>query len=213
MLCSVRQEIWGEVVLMGISSLVKVDQPKADPRDFQSCLNAMDDLLKSSDEGRLWRQYLLLDDLQKLASERSETETEQQRQLAQQVLVRLAQTPMSRSQRQFTSSKPVGDFCAEFRRWAAKPLTSADILRDIERYEETRLPSDAKRLADDMCSLRQSSDPQRCKLAQCVEAHFRNANLRSSLTEDLLNRLIPQHNMELAPFVTLFWGIRCMGRV
>ena len=175
------------------------------------CLAEMDRLMKTSAEGRQWQKYLLVDALKEWTSQRSGTETEQQRKVAQRVLARMMQTPMSIRQRQFVASEPVAAFCAELRHWAADPLTSADVLRDIERYEQTRLPGDARRLAGDLRSLAQSSDPDRRELARRVETHYRNANLRVSLTEDILNRLIPEQNLELAPVSDTVMGVPVRG--
>ena len=209
-----RLEVWHAVVKLGVSALVEVDKPKTDPQRLSMCLAEMNHIMKTSAEGQQWRKYLLVDSLQELSSQRftSETETDQQRKVAQQVLTRLTQTPMSMKQRQFIASAPMATFCAELRHWAADPLTSADVLRDIERYEQTRLPSDAKRLADDLRSLAQSSDPERHEFALSVDSHYRNANIRASLTENLINRLIPEQNMELAPVRDTVMGLPVRGQ-
>ena len=209
-----RLEVWREVERLGVSALVEADKPKVDSRQMSMCLAEIDNLMKTSAEGQQWRKYLLVDALKELSSQRSatESEAEQQRKLTQQVLARLTQTPMSAKQRQFIASEPMAAFCAELRHWAADPLTSADVLRDIERYEQTRLPSDAQRLGDDLRSLAQSSDPQRSELARSVETHYRNANIRVSLTEDLLNRLIPEQKMEIAPVSDTVMGLPVQGQ-
>lgn len=66
-------------------------------------------------------------------------------------------------------------------------------------------------MGDDLRSLAQSSDPQRRELARSVETHYRNANIRASLTEDLLNRLIPQQKMEIAPVRDTVMGLPVRG--
>jgi hypothetical protein len=209
-----RLDVWREVERLGVSALVEADKPKVDAGHMSMCLAEIDNLMKTSAEGRQWRKYLLVDALKELSLQRSatESEAEQQRKVTQQVLARLTQTPMSAKQRQFIASEPMAAFCAELRHWAADPLTSADVLRDIERYEETRLPSDAQRLGEDLGSLSQSSDPQRSELARSVETHYRNANIRASLTEDLLNRLVPQQKTEIAPVRDTVMGLAVRGQ-
>ncbi|MGA2796619.1 MAG: hypothetical protein ABSE63_03460 [Thermoguttaceae bacterium] len=209
-----RLEVWREVERLGVSALVKADKPKVDSRRMSVCLAEIDNLMKTSAEGRQWRKYLLVDALKELSSQRSatESEAEQQRKVTQQVLARLTQTPMSAKQRQFIASEPMAAFCSELRHWAADPLTSADVLRDIERYEQTRLPSDAQQLGEDLRSLDQSSDPKRGELAGSVETHYRNANVRVSLTEDLLNRLVPQQKTEIAPVDDTVMGLAVRGQ-
>jgi hypothetical protein len=209
-----RLEVWRKVEQLGSSALVKADKPKVDPRRMSMCLAEIDGLIKTSAEGQQWRKYLLVDALKELSSQRteSESEAEQKRKITQEVLVRLTQTPMSAKQRQFIASRPMAEFCDELRHWAADPLTSADVLRDIERYEQTRLPSDAQKLGEDLQSLAQSSDPQRQELARSVETHYRNANLRASFTEDLLNRLIPAQKTEYAAVSDTVMGLPVRGQ-
>jgi hypothetical protein len=74
----------------------------------------------------------------------------------------------------------------------------ADLLRDIERYERTRLPNDARRLAVDCQSLAASPVEARRQLADRVDMHYRNANFRFAVTEELLNNLIPERKLEYA---------------
>ncbi len=45
-----------------------------------------------------------------------------------------------------------------------------------------------------------------------METHYRNANIRVSLTEELLNRLIPERKMEIAPVSDTVMGIPVQGQ-
>jgi hypothetical protein len=83
-------------------------------------------------------------------------------------------------------------------RWAAEPIGIAALLRDIERYERTGLPSDARQLALDCQSLLASPDDARRQLADRVDFHYRNANLRLAVTEELINHMIPERKLEYA---------------
>jgi hypothetical protein len=208
-----RLDVWREIERLGASAFVEADGPKLDSRRLSTCLAEVDGLMKTSAEGRQWRKYLLVDALKELADQRAAngSETERQRKITRQVLARMIETPMSARQRQFIASEPMARFCLELRHWAAEPLTSADVLRDIERYEQTRLPSDARQLAENLRSLAQSSDPKRGELARSVETHYRNANIRTSLTEDLLNRLVPQRKTEIAPVRDTLLGFPVRG--
>ena len=66
----------------------------------------------------------------------------------------------------------------------------------MERYEWTRLPSDARRLAVDCQDLSVSPSQGRRQLAAQVDAYYRNANLRVSIAEEFLNDLIPEQKLE-----------------
>ena len=119
------------------------------------------------------------------------------RQLAQQVLIRLSQTPMTSRQQTFVASEQVVAFRNELRRWAAEPIGAASVLHDIETYERTGLPSDARRLAADSQNLGVSPIEVRRQLADRVDLHYRNANVRIAVTEELINKLIPERNLEV----------------
>ena len=67
-------------------------------------------------------------------------------------------------------------------------------------------------MGGDLRSLAQSSDPQHLELARGVETHYRNANVRVSLTEDLLNRLIPAQKTEIAPVSDTLMGVPVRGQ-
>jgi hypothetical protein len=70
------------------------------------------------------------------------------------------------------------------------------LLRDIELYERTRLPSDAQRLAVACQDSSISMSDVRPRLAARVDAHYRNANLRVAIAGEFLNDLIPEQKLE-----------------
>ena len=72
------------------------------------------------------------------------------------------------------------------------------MLTDIETYERTSLPSDAYRLALDYQNLTLSPIETRRQLAGRVDCHYRNRNLRIAVTEELINKLIPEREPERA---------------
>ncbi|MGW8255984.1 MAG: hypothetical protein ACWGMZ_00710, partial [Thermoguttaceae bacterium] len=207
-----RLDVWESVAQLGPSALVEVDKPSADLHRLAVCLHEIGEITEKSSEGRQWRNYMLFDAMKQWTSKREDAELDRQRALAKQVLTRLISTPMSTQQHQFITSEPVAALCAQLRRLAADPLTSVEVLADIERYEETWLPSDASRLGKDLLSLSQSDEPRRHELARSVESHYRNANLRVCLSQDFLNRLIPEQDMELAPVRETVLGLPVRGQ-
>ena len=197
-----RLDVWQGVVRLGVPQTADTVAPNVDPRKLALCLAKIDSLTGDSAEGRAWREYLLVDALEQSSKQqeqkRQQSEDDATRQLARRVLVRLTQTPMTPYQQQFVSSGPVAALRAELRRWAAEPVGAAAVLRAIEDYERTGLPSDARRLALDCQSLAVSSVEGRRQLAESIDRHYRNASVRIAVTEELLNRLIPERNLEYA---------------
>ncbi len=70
------------------------------------------------------------------------------------------------------------------------------MLRDVERYEATGLPSDARRVAECVLRLALSPVAERRQLGEHLATHYRNANVRVAAGVDFLNRLIPERPAE-----------------
>jgi len=194
-----RLDVWQEVVRLGVPRSANTDLPELDPQKLSTCLAEIDALTGDSTEGRQWRKYLLIDALKQRAQKQPAPEDRLARQLAQRALARMTQIPLTPRQRQFVTSGPMAALRAELRQWAAEPVGVAVLLRDMERYERTGLPSDARRLAFDCQHLGVSPTEARRLLAQRIDTHYRNANVRVAISEELLNRLIPERNWEYAP--------------
>ncbi|MEN6558644.1 MAG: hypothetical protein ABFC54_10735, partial [Thermoguttaceae bacterium] len=189
-----RLDVWRAVAALSASRSGDA-MPETDPQRLAMCVADVDSLMGDSAEGRAWRQYLLVDVLRD-SSRRPTAEDRATRQLAQEVLSRIAETPLTPYQRKFVSSGPVAALQTELRRWAADPVSVARVLRDLETFERTSLPSDARRLAADLQSLGVSTSDERRQLASRLDDDYRNANVRIALSEELLNKLIPERNLE-----------------
>ncbi len=148
-----RLDVWHDVARLGPLKPTETPVPDVDRRQLSLCLAEIDSLTAESATGEAWRKYLLLDALQASSRRQAATNDQAAREVAQRVLDRLAQAPLSPSQRKFVATGPVAALRAELRRWAAEPVGAAAVLRDIETYERTGLPSDARRLAVDCQNL------------------------------------------------------------
>ena len=192
-----RIDVWQEVVQLSTRRIAGDGSPDVSPQKLALCLADIDGLTAKSQQGQAWRDYLLIDAL-KEAAKRGAVEDVATRQLAQQVLARIAHTPLTSNQRKFVAEGPIAMLHDELRRWAAEPIGAAIVLRDVETFERTRLPSDAERLARDCQNLAVSSLAGRRQLAERVDLHYRNANIRIAVTEDLINSIIPERQLEYA---------------
>jgi hypothetical protein len=193
-----RLDVWQQVVLLDAPKPIDDAAPAADPKKLALCLADVDALIGDSSEAQAWRNYLLVDALKASSKQPDSPNDEKTRRLAQQVLARLAQSSLNAQQQKFVSSGPVAAYRAELRRFAAEPVGAAAVLHHIEIFERTALPSDAKRLAQDRQNLIYASIEGRRQLAERLDLHYRNANLRIAVTEELLNDLIPEQKMEYA---------------
>jgi hypothetical protein len=193
-----RISLWKAITEMGSLAAADAQAPAMDPKSMSACLNEIDSLTRGSEEGNAWRRYLLLDALRDWLTRRKTAEERLPGDLAQQVLGRMNHPGMTSHQRQFVASGPVASLHKEVVRHACTPVNASRLLGDLERYERTGLPSDARFLADDCRYLAAGPNEAYRRLAEQVEQHYRNANLRVAISEDLLNRMIPKRPAEYA---------------
>lgn len=206
-----RLDVWQEVVRLGVPQPFDA-LPERDPEKLAVCLTNLDSLMGKSNEGEAWRDYLLVEELQDACKQKAAADQLAMQQLARQVLVRLSQTPMTSRQQTFVASEQIVAFRSEMRRWAAEPIGAASVLHDIETYEKTGLPSDARRLAVDSQNLGVSPIEVRRRLADRVDLHYRNANVRIAVTEELINKLIPERNLEYSEVDDTVQGLPVRGQ-
>ncbi len=207
-----RLVVWEQIVRAGGWGPIGVEGPPGDPKQLQLCLAKVDAVTGDSVQGRAWCEYLLVGALRQRSAENGDSEDGLSRALAQRVLTRLNQLPMSTRQRQFVSTGPVAALRAELRRWAAEPVDSAGLLEHLERYERTGLASDARLLAMDCARLGPGSSDQPDQLAGQMEINYRNSNLRLTVTQELLNRLLPEVEPEYAPVHDVVLGYPVHGQ-
>jgi hypothetical protein len=190
-----RIEIWQQVVALGTR---RTPDPAAapDPKRLSECLAKIEAVIGDSPQGQAWRDYLLIDALKQCAARQPSPKDERSREIAQQALIRLTQTPLAPEQQRFVASEPLAALQVELRRWAAEHVSVAALLRDIERYEQTGLPGDGCHLALDCQNLRASPIEAERQLAGRIDTHYRNANCRIAVTEKLINDLIPEQKLE-----------------
>jgi hypothetical protein len=67
----------------------------------------------------------------------------------------------------------------------------------LEAYEASRDPRLARQVVEEQKSLRTSGNALNQSLADAVEQHYRNANVRIAITAEMLNRLIAQQRSEM----------------
>jgi len=206
-----RLGFWKGLAQTPPESAAEPEDVPIDAQQLAVCLRAIDEVTRDSGQGRAWRDFLLVDALKEMAGREAAKDAASQR-LAQQVMRRLSETPMSATQRQFLASRPLTALRTELRAWAAEPVAEEDVLEHVERYEQTGLPSDAQRLARDRAYLEISPEENGRSLGQGVETHYRNANIRIAVSEVLLNRLIPQPSPEVAPVRDTVLGLPVRGR-
>jgi hypothetical protein len=185
-----RLDIWRRVVALGGPSL-KTESVPLDPREISKHVTKVAESLGDAEAGRRWRQHLDLDRLKQLAANPTDDEAESRRDTALRVLQRINRARATGPQWSFLNGGAYLELESQLRRWVLGPADLAAMLRHIELFERSGLLSDGQALADDCLRLGDSPLASYQKLAQRMEVHYRNANVRMVVTESLLNRLMP----------------------
>jgi hypothetical protein len=207
-----RLIVWDAVAKLGGQSAEQAGVAAAHVKDLAMCLNEIESITQNSAEGDAWRRYLLVDNLRSISDQRRAIEDVAARELARQTLERLARAPLSAEQRFFVSSGPVFALRNELRCLAAEPISSTALMAHLEQYEASREPSAGRLLARDTQYLTVSTDPTSHELGQNLNNHYRNANLRMCVSAELINRLMPKRDPELAPVRDHVLGVPVRGQ-
>ena len=154
-------------------------------------LTAADTHLQSIAHADGWRKYLLLDDVARLTSADDHPDQIEARQIARTVITRLSPRDASDAQRQVLGDATLSTLAEQLRPWAAESVDLHALLASIERYEISGLPSDGRQLVAMLEPLKWSASDSQRQLADILDMHYRNANIRVAISADLINRLTP----------------------
>ncbi len=175
-------------------------------------LNEVAELLEKEHNGNDWREYLLLDRLAATLSEGISSPALVRAKLAQKVLSRMADPGLTESQRDFLATRPLVELHQTLRIWAAGKVNLETLTALVERYESARETRYAAVIAQLQQRLKWSEDPQLQALAAHLDQHYRGANMRLAMSDDLLNRMVPKQQPTVTPVQTRIAGVKVHGR-
>lgn len=205
-----RYSLWTRIynLAVGVSSParnVELDQIRKSILD-------VDQHIRTTREYRGWRTFLGLDDLAAECRKTSNLELAARSQLARRILGRMESPLLSDSQQAFLKTEPFTPFRQALRGWVNEPVDYAELLDHLENYEFSGDPEDATQVARAYQILRWSSAASVEEFASELNSHYRNANLRISISEVLLNRLLPKQESMEEPVNDRIAGARIFGR-
>ena len=183
----------------------------AESKQLELCLVELDRHVSAAGEtGAQWRNYLMLDSLGEVA-EGKVLDRDQRRSLAQTVLTRIQKAGAHSEENKFLYEGPFAQLNAQLRGLAAEEVDGRALLESIEKFEAGGLPADAHALAEQCRLLDVSADEERRQLATWLTSHYRNANIRVTLSADLLNRMMPAELTKSAPVNEYVLGLPTQG--
>jgi hypothetical protein len=181
-----------------------------DRQRLEVCLRRVETLVASSDYAAAWRSFLEVDALRELAAR--ERRADEDRELAERILSDLRRDDLTARQRAFLSAGPMAELTAALEPWAASAPQADDLVALVERYETSRMPSDARQVALAQQQLAWSDRPEDRQALDHLERYYRNCNIRVAVSADLLNRLVPQRDPQRDPVRTTILNVPVRGR-
>ncbi|MCH2127537.1 MAG: hypothetical protein MK179_00275 [Pirellulaceae bacterium] len=147
-------------------------------------LKAVQAMLGETDEGRDWATYLLLKEM-KRDGEVTNPRT------ARRVLDRMSGPKLTLAQRELVHRPQLQALADELYRQCGQAELFPQLLNSIERYESKGRAKDGEWIAGHTDFLLRSKDTTLFRLGSQLDRHWRNANVRVSISSKLMSRYLP----------------------
>lgn len=154
-------------------------------------INTSQSKLDVTGVGSSWSEYLQLMPLSAAFSS-TQLDEEVQCQAARVTLSRLYSPVLSKAQKQFLAEQFDDQLIELLREKASRTVELPKFTETLEKHEYKTSGYTSHKLNGFYQSLLWSTDPASQNLAGQLEGHYRNANFRVSVSDQLINRLLPQ---------------------
>ena len=158
-----------------------------------------------------WGEYFLLADVQKQFNSLNPNHAGQQ-QAARRTLARMYSPVLKSEQAEFVEQAFDPTLVSMLKQAASDPVDTAKLLARIELHESRPSGASEFRLNDLYQSLVWSEQPGQQAVGAAIHTHYRNANVRLSVSGELLNRMVPAMPTTLEPVSERVLGAAVSGR-
>ena len=166
-----------------------------------------DDLVATGDVNG-WNTFLMLDEV--LDQAHSGTASSRAI-LSQRLMSRLQWHSLGREQSQWLQRESIDELVAAIRPWAHTVVDYVSLVEQLERQEANAIDLAAVDIASAAQTLRFANSPAAVKVADGINTHYRNANVRFAITERFIERMIPAIEPSRVPVKTRMMGARVTG--
>ncbi len=184
-----RLMIWGYAHELAKQDLVRFSDMSDE--QVRQVIFASQSRLNVAGVGSNWSEYLLLADLQ-AAFNSLQPKIDDQRRAARATLSRIYSPVLSQVQKEFLDQRVDENLISLLREKACTSVELPELMRMLERHEYDSNGYTSHKMNDFYQSLLWSNDLASQNLAGQLDGHYRNANFRVSVSEKLINRLLPQ---------------------
>jgi len=181
-----RLEVW-----QAIHQLAKNARPlpPINVADALPLLNDVEEKLLQGENGDGWRSYLMLDRLTQIATSTWVTDSSVRYEVSREVLRRMTDKGLGEQQKVFIESSELQQLARMLRDWAVSPVDYPKFARTLEQFETSRSATLATQLVHSMEHIRWAKGTT--ELTNAFNTHYRNANVRLSITGQLVNDFLP----------------------
>lgn len=173
-------------------------------------LTILEESLTRIGDSANWKRYLMLDALVEL-SQRGTASNEERVRVAREFLTRVMDVRLSATQQQLLRSTEIQQLAEILHPLAIGPVDYIQLLEDVETLESDPTHRCSKSLSEAMQCLRFSEIQEQSAIGQAIESHYRNANIRIAVSEELTNRLIPNQAVAQKPVRQTILGAETRG--
>ncbi|MCM2369809.1 hypothetical protein [Aporhodopirellula aestuarii] len=155
-----------------------------------------------------WNTFLLLDEIEVAADS---DDADARSLLAQRFLSRLDHHSLDGEHREWLQRDSIHALASLMQTWTAQPIDYARLLTDIERGETDSIDLAAIKVSEAFQSLRFSKELDAARVAKAIDVTYRNANVRTAISVDLIDRLLPPVEPRTEPIHTTLLGNQVRG--
>lgn len=158
-----------------------------------------------------WNQFLMLDEVERLAASDSSRSGAERASVAARLLERMNRASFTPVQLSVVQSPNARQLQGQLRNWSTANMDYRQWLAAIEHLETNPSFRESDGLADMATQLKWSYSKAQNQLASTFYSHYRNANARLAVTELMLNRMLPIIRESRAPIREEILGARVFG--
>ena len=181
-------------------------------------IQAVRESIKLTGDAAGWQQFLLLDEIETLGVDYQIKDTlptsqsrDSRRKIAQRFLARIKSSELTREQQQWLDRPIIGELITSMKQWAYTPVSYSELLKQIEEQETANVNSVSSEIANTVQNLHFSPSASEREIARKIQLHYRNANIRFAISDNLINRLLPQIEPMSVPLRTTAMGTSIRG--
>lgn len=195
-----RVEVWKAVQAClgeGNFHLASTRIHSARSSEFEATMAELESHLKNSYDSGGWREYLLVDDFIQWA--RDGKDRRRGSLLAQRYISRVSWSRLEPAQIEFLRHPAVQKMTDEVSMWNRDPIDYRHLLANLELVEQSPESRAAEIVAESIQMMRHAPHVAQQHLASVLNTHYRNANLRLTISKDFIERFLPEPEIESRP--------------